>query len=122
MENNNFKNDFYRRIYKYSLSIIKFVEKLPKDSVSQIMEKQLIRSGTSVSANLVEAKSASSKKDYINFYTHALKSSNESKLWIGLLRDSNRADLKESELLLKETNEISNILAASIMTMKGKKK
>ena len=122
MENNNFKNDFYRRIYKYSLSIIKFVEKLPKDSVSQIMEKQLIRSGTSVSANLVEAKSASSKKDYINFYTHALKSSNESKLWIGLLRDSNKADLKESELLLKETNEISNILAASIMTMKGKKK
>ena len=39
MENNNFKNDFYRRIYKYSLSIIKFVEKLPKDSVSQIMGK-----------------------------------------------------------------------------------
>jgi len=115
------KQDFYKRSYIYALKVIKFVEKLRNDSASQIMGKQLLRSGTSVSANLVEAKSASSKKDYINFYQHSLKSANESKLWIGLLRDANKAEEKDAEELLKETNEIANILASSILTMKGKR-
>jgi len=119
---NNPKQDLYKRAYLYALKVIKFVEKLPKDSASQIIGNQLIRSGTSVSANLVEAKSASSKKDYINFYQHALKSANESKLWIGLLRDTGKAIKQEAEELLKETIEIANILTSSILTMKGKKK
>ncbi|KKR10200.1 MAG: hypothetical protein UT37_C0004G0029 [Parcubacteria group bacterium GW2011_GWA2_39_18] len=79
-----------------------------------------MRSGTSVSANIIEAKSASSKKDYINFYTHALKSANESKLWISLMKDSAKIDEKVADELLKETTEISNIIGASIITMKKK--
>ena|SRR3989338_1030035 len=118
---NNPKRDFYLRAYRYALQIIKFTEKLLGNPTSHIIGNQLIRSGTSVSANLVEAKSASSKRDYLNFYQHALKSANESKLWIGLLRDSGKADQKEAEVLLKETIEIANILAASILTMKGKR-
>jgi four helix bundle protein len=121
MEFNKQKQDFYKRAYLYALKIIQFTEKTQKDSASIILGKQLIRSGTSVTANLIEAKSASSKKDYINFYQHSLKSANESKLWIGLLRDSKKADAKESEELLKETIEIANILASSVLTMKGKK-
>lgn len=114
----DFKNDFNKRIYKYALSVIKFVDKLPKDSTSQVMAKQLIRSGTSVSANIIEAKAASSKKDYINFYLHALKSANESKLWIGLLRDSEKIIEIDANKLLDETTEISKILGASVVTMK----
>jgi four helix bundle protein len=120
-QKNNPKQDLYKRVYLYALKVIKFIKKLPKDSTSQIIGNQLLRSGTSVSANLIEAKSASSKKDYINFYQHALKSANESKLWVGLLRDTNKVDKKEVEELLKETSEIANILASSILTMKGKK-
>ena len=121
MENNDFKKEFYRRLYKYALKIVKFVEKLPRDQVSKIIGGQLLRSGTSVTSNTIEAKSASSKKDYINYYRTALKSANESKLWICLLRDTKKADEKEAEELLKETTEIANILASSILTMKGKK-
>ncbi len=117
----NPKQDLYVRVYRYSLRIISFVRKLPANSISKILGLQLIRSGTSVTANLIEAKGASSKKDYINFYHHSLKSANESKLWIGLLRDSDIADQKESEELLKETVEIANILASSILTMKSRK-
>lgn len=73
-----------------------------------------------MSANIIEAKSASSKKDYINFYTHALKSANESKLWISLMKDSAKIDEKVADELLKETTEISNIIGASIITMKKK--
>lgn len=115
----NFKDEFNKRIYKYALDIIKFVEKLPKDMASQVLAKQLMRSGTSVSANIIEAQAASSKKDYINFYTHALKSANESKLWINLIRDAEKVDKEVAESLLLETTEIAKILGKSIITMKN---
>lgn len=121
MSSNNPKLDLYKRTYLYALRVIKFVEKLPKDPASQIIGNQLLRSGTSVAANLIEAKAASSKKDYINFYQHALKSANESNLWIGLLRDVKKAVTIDAESL-KETFEIASILASSVLTMKGKRR
>lgn len=78
----NFKNEFKRRIYAWALRLIKFIDKPSKDSVCSVMGNQLLRSGTSILANYVEANSASSKKDFINFFNHSLKSANESKVWI----------------------------------------
>ncbi|OGE79479.1 MAG: hypothetical protein A2751_01530 [Candidatus Doudnabacteria bacterium RIFCSPHIGHO2_01_FULL_46_14] len=123
MENDNakFKNEFKKRLYNWVLRLIKFIDKLPNDSVCQVMGKQLLRSGTSILANYIEANSASSRKDFINFFTHALKSSNESKVWLTLLRDTNKGDRKELDWLLKELLELSNIFASSILTLKGKK-
>ena len=123
MENDSakFKNDFKRRLYGWVLRLIKFIDKLPKDSVCNVMGKQLLRSGTSILANYIEANSASSKKDFINFFTHALKSANESKVWLALLRDTAKGDKIELEWLLKELTEIANVLASSILTMKGKR-
>ncbi len=123
MENDNvkFKNEFKKRLYNWVLRLIKFIDKLPKDSVSSVMGKQLLRSGTSVLANYIEANSASSKKDFINFFTHSLKSANESKVWLSLLRDTNKGEKGELEWLLKELMELANVLASSILTLKGKK-
>ena len=123
MQNDNvkFKNEFKKRLYGWVLRLVKFIDKLPRDSVSDVMGKQLLRSGTSILANYIEANSASSKKDFINFFTHSLKSSNESKVWLTLLRDSQKGDRGELEWLLKEVIEISNVLASSILTLKGKK-
>ncbi len=115
----NTRVDLHKRLYDYALAIVRFVEKLPKDSVSQTLGRQLLRSGTSVSANIVEAGSASSKKDYINFFTHALKSANESKFWISLLKDSGKCSSESAETILKETAELANILGASVKTMKA---
>jgi four helix bundle protein len=75
-----FKNEFKKRLYNFVLRLIRFIDKLPSDSVCQTMGKQLIRSGTSILANYIEANSASSRKDFINFFTHSLKSANESKV------------------------------------------
>jgi len=79
-----------------------------------------MRSATSVGANVVEAKNSSSKAEFKRFYEIALKSCNESKYWICLIRDT---ILKDEELgkLLKEADEISRILAASIIKLKGLK-
>ena len=123
MENDSvkFKNEFKRRLYSWVLRLIKFIDRLPKDSVCSVMGKQLLRSGTSVLANYIEANSASSKKDFINFFTHALKSANESKVWLTLLRDTEKGDKTELSWLLNELVEIANVLASSIITMKGKR-
>jgi len=123
MENDKakFKNDFKKRIYAWVLRLIRFTDKLPKDSVCQVMGKQLLRSGTSILANYIEANSASSKKDFINFFTHSLKSANESKVWLCLLRDTDKGDKKEIGWLLDELVEIANIIASSIITLKGKR-
>ena len=123
MENDKekFKNEFKKRLYNWVLRLIKFIDKLPKDSVSNVMGKQLLRSGTSILANYIEANSSSSRKDFINFFTHSLKSANESKVWLTLLRDTDKGDQIESKWLLEELIQVANILASSILTLKGKK-
>ena len=87
-DSSKFKNEFKKRLYIWVLRLIKLVGKLPKNVVNEVLEKQLLRSSTSVLANYIEANSASSKKDFINFFTYSLKSANESKVWLTLIRDT----------------------------------
>jgi len=94
---------------------------LPEKRVYWVVSDQLIRSATSIGANIVESKSASSKRDFIKYYEIALKSANETKYWLGLLRDALDGDRNEINKLLKETSELANILAASLLTMKEKR-
>ncbi|MEK7149388.1 MAG: four helix bundle protein [Patescibacteria group bacterium] len=116
-----FKIEFKRRIYQWIIDLIKFLDSLQKDSITNRIIDQLFRSGSSIGANYIEAQASSSKKDFINFLYHSLKSANESKFWLAILRDTKRADQKDIEKFLNELNEISNILGSSILTMKGRK-
>ena len=116
-----FKEDFKKRLYSFTLKLIEFLDKLPKDNVSKRLGDQLLRSGTSIIANYVEGQAASSKKDFTNFFNISLKSANECKLWLALLRDTKRTGIKEVEWLLKELGEIANIFGSSLLTLKGKK-
>ncbi|MDH5684810.1 MAG: four helix bundle protein [candidate division WOR-3 bacterium] len=118
------KQEFRLRIYRYVIRLLKFLAKLPNDPVTREIKGQLTRSGTSIGANYFEAEGASSKKDYQNFFSHALKSANESKFWLAVLKDSGLVSkdlIPECDSIFKETKEIANIFAASILTMKGKK-
>ncbi|MHC4220963.1 MAG: four helix bundle protein [Planctomycetota bacterium] len=116
-----FKTEFKRRLYSFTLKLIEFIDKLPKDNVSRRIGDQLLRSGTSVIANYIEGQAASSKRDFTNFFNISLKSANESKLWLALLRDSKRVEAKNVVWFLDELAEISNIFASSILTLKGKR-
>ena len=117
----NFKNEFKKRLYDFTLKIIKFLDELPRDNVSKRIGDQLLRSGTSIIGNYVEGQAASSKKDFTNFFNTSLKSTNESKLWFALLRDSGRVKPENVSWFLNELNEIANIFASSILTLKGRK-
>lgn len=115
------KAEFKRRLYTFTLKLIEFLDHLPSDNVTRRVGDQLLRSGTSIISNYVEGQSASSKKDYTNYFTTSLKSANESKLWLSVLRDTKRAKPESVEPLLKELIEFSKIFASSILTLKGKK-
>lgn len=115
------KEEFKKRLYTFILRLIGFIDKLPKDRVSFVIGDQLLRSGTSILGNYIEGQSASSKKEFLTFIQYCLKSSNESKVWIAILRDSGRTTRDKAEWFLKELDEFSSIFASSILTIKSKK-
>ena len=120
-DRSKFKKEFKSRLYNFVLKLIDFLDHLPKDNVSRRIGDQLLRSGTSILANYIEGQAASSKKDFTNYFNISLKSTNESKLWLALLRDSKRIQRNNAEWFLKELEEIGKIFASSILTLKGKK-
>ncbi len=120
-QNSKFKSDLRERCYGYSIATIKFLEKLPDKRINWVLSNQLMRSATSIGANIIEAKSSSSKKDFMRYYEIALKSANETTYWLGLLRDA--LDITGDEIvdLSRETSELSKMIAASLLTMKNKR-
>ncbi|MEK6591430.1 MAG: four helix bundle protein [Nitrospinota bacterium] len=114
--------DSKTRAYQFALKIVGFIDNLPKDMAAKIIAKQLLRSATSIGANIVEAQASSSRRDFTNFFNHSLKSANETKYWLELLRDTNKADKEAIHILLKEVTELANILGSSLLTLRGKKK
>lgn len=112
---------FKKRLYAFVLKLIAFIEKLENARTTRVVGDQLLRSGTSVLANYVEAQASSSRNDYRNFLNHSLKSSNESKVWVAILRDTGYDKEKESTWLLSELDEFSKIFGASIITLRSKK-
>jgi four helix bundle protein len=116
-----FKKEFNRRVIKFSLEVLKFYEQMKGKRMIWPIIDQLIRSATSIGANVIEAKSSSSKRDYLRFFEIALKSANETKYWLILVKESQPEFKLEIEQLLKEVDEISRIIGASVLTLKGKR-
>ncbi len=122
MTNKEFKEKFRQRIYQWVLRLLKFIDGIPRAPTARVLNDQLIRSGTSVLGNYVEAQASSSRKEFTNFFFHSLKSANESGLWLTLLRDAAQCDKKEVEYLIAELDEIARIFSSSILTLKGQLK
>lgn len=117
----NKKSELKYRAYRFSIAIVKFVAGFPKNQIHWIISDQLLRAATSIGANIIEAQAASSKKDFIKFYQIALKSAVETKYWLGILRDATEANKNDVGVLLTEADELSKILGASLLTLKGKR-
>lgn len=120
-ENKKFKIEFQKRLIQLSLEIIKLCEQIRRKRNLYPIADQLIRSATSIGANVIEAKASSSKLDYLRFFQIALKSANETKYWLILSGESIHELKPKTTRLLEEVDEIAKILASGILTMKGKK-
>lgn len=110
----------YRAFY-LSINIIKFLENLGQKDYVRIISNQLIRCVTSVGANLVEAKASSSKREFLNYFQISLKSANEAKYWLAMLKELLPEKTKEIDNFIQEITEISRIIGTSVLTMKGKR-
>lgn len=75
------------RCFYFSKSVIGFIRTQKYDKLYYSMFDQLLRSATSIGANVVEGSAGSTNKDFVNFHAIALKSANETKYWLCLIRD-----------------------------------
>ncbi|MBE9209917.1 four helix bundle protein [Nostoc sp. LEGE 06077] len=91
-----------------------------KPGVCRILSKQLLRSGTSIGANVREAQSSQSDKDFLHKLEIALKEERETEYWLEILIESELVEKKKFELLLQETREIGKILVTSTRKVKEK--
>ena len=111
--------DIKARTFNFSLAVIKLAGGLQTTSSARILSRQLVRSATSIGANLVEGSSASSKKDFINYYHISLKSARETECWLRLLDETGLANgIDEVSILRRELDEIVRILVSSVVKLK----
>ncbi|PIS14817.1 four helix bundle protein [Candidatus Shapirobacteria bacterium CG09_land_8_20_14_0_10_39_12] len=122
MDNEEFKKKLIKRAFDLARKVIALVAKFPNTRTAWIITDQLVRAATSIGANIIEAQAASSKKDFVNFLNHSLKSGNETKFWLALARDLDEKLVPEINEIIEETDELVKILGSSILTLKGKNK
>jgi len=108
------ENIIIDKTFKFSLDIISLYKKLQNEK-EYILSKQLLRSATSIGANVEEALAAQSKKDFINKMSIASKEARETKYWLKLLDQSNLTQLNISPFLM-EIEHLINILTKIIIT------
>ena len=102
----------------FAARIIKLQRYLIKDKKETIISKQIVRSGTSIGANINEANYGQSKADFISKLHISLKETAETEYWLRLLVKSKLLTKEEGESLLKDCLEIKRVLISSVNTAK----
>lgn len=116
---NTFKQQFKKRCFQFSLSVLRLAEPLRKQRSNWILLDQLIRSATSIGANIVEGGNSTSRKEFINYFQIALKSASETLYWLALLKEINLDQVKEIDLLIQECIEIKKMISTIILNTKS---
>ena len=106
------------RTKTYALRIIKLYQALPKSGETQVIGKQILRSGTSVGAQYREACRAKSQADFINKMEGSLQELDETGYWLELLTESQIVPAERLADLQKESNELTAIFVTSVKTAK----
>lgn len=113
------QNEMRKRTKMFALQIIHFTDSLPRKRTTDVIGRQLLRSGTSVGANYRAACRARSKPDFIAKIGIVLEEADESLYWIELLQESGITKSESTIALAKEANELVSIITASIKTAKS---
>lgn len=105
---------------QFAVRIVNLYKYLTEKQKESILSKQILRSGTSIGANIAEAQCASSKKDWVAKLQISYKECSETKYWLRLLKNTKYINEKEFESIYLECDEIIKILAATIKTTRAK--
>ena len=115
----NAEKDLKLRTKEFARRVIRLYAALPKDTVAQVLGKQLLRSGTSVGANYREANRSRSRPEFIAKIGDCLKEADESVYWIELLLDENFFPPAQLQPLCHEANELVAILVTISKRSRG---
>ena len=113
------KNVVYDKSYSFALRIIKLRKYLIKEHREYCLSDQILRSGTSIGAQVSESEYAQSKADFIHKMSIALKEANESRYWLSLLKDSDYISEEIFLSLYSDIEEILKLLTSIVRTSKG---
>ncbi len=106
------------KAFDFSVRIVNLKKFLNKEQQEHIMANQLLRSGTSIGANVTEADQAQSKADFISKMGIANKEAHETKYWLRLLHKTNYIDEKEFASIINDCQELIKILQSIIKSAK----
>ena len=106
--------------YQLAVDIVNTYKQIKAKHNETILSKQLLRSGTSVAANVREAVNAQSTKDFVHKLSISQKEVNETIFWLDLLKDTNYIDQEKFNKLLDEANQVYKIITSIIITTKKK--
>ena len=118
MDDQQKDNPIKSKSFDFAVRVVKFHKWLKDSGVDFELAKQVLRSGTSIGANVEEAVSAHTKKDFAHKMGIAFKEANETRYWIELLQATELIDETISESLLSDLTQIIKILAAILITSK----
>lgn len=104
--------------FSFAVRIVNLYKYLCDEKKEYILSKQLLRSGTSIGANINESQDAQSTNDFISKLSIALKEARESKYWIELLKETNYLTDKEADNILEDLVEVIKLLVSIIKTTK----
>ena len=108
------------KTYAFAIRMVKCYQYLTQEQKEFTISKQLLRSGTSIGANVEEAIGGQSGKDFHAKMTIAYKEARETNYWIRILRDTEFIDKKIAESLLADSEEILKLIGSILKTMKSK--
>ena len=104
--------------FQFAVRIVKMCKLLREDRKDYILSKQLLRAGTSIGANVVEAQQAQSRADFIAKLSIALKEASEVNYWLRLLKATDYLSEKEYSSIVADCKELEKLLTAIIKSTK----
>ncbi|MBM2814722.1 MAG: CHP02436-containing protein [Ignavibacteria bacterium] len=115
------ENVIVNKSYKFAVRIIKLYKYLVDDKKEYVISKQILRSGTSIGANINEAQSAESNSDFIHKFSISAKEIRETAYWLNLLKDTLFIDEKSFNSIKKDCDEILKIINSILLTTRENK-
>ena len=105
---------------KFALRIVRLYQYLVNDKKEFVLSKQILRSGTSIGANLAESGCAMTEKDFVAKVYIALKEAEETLYWLDLLKEAKFIDLKSYNSMFNDCQEIAKMLTKTTKTIQNK--
>lgn len=112
-------NPLSDKSFSFAVRIVKLYKYLCDNKKEFVLSKQLLRSGTSIGANVSESQDAQSSNDFISKLSISLKEARESKYWIELLKETDYLTILETNSILSDLDEIIKLLVSIIKTTKA---